>query len=166
MSDIALLDKDLNDKILTGKALEAFEQYYADGVVMQENSDEPRIGKDVNRKAEIEFFSSLEAFNDGKLVSSAINGDVTFGEWYMDVTFKGGTRVKMSQVAVRRWKDGKLASEHLYWDQASVLVQIGKLSPTGLPIAGAEVARKVLDNTLPSNALMAKEWQGSEGRPL
>ena len=111
----AELDQALNEAILTGKAMEAFEEYYADDVVMQENSDEPRVGKDANRKAEIEFFSSLEAFNDGKLVSSAINGDVTFGEWYMDVTFKGGTRVKMSQVAVRRWKDGKLASERFYY---------------------------------------------------
>jgi hypothetical protein len=43
---------------------------------------------------------------------------------------------------------------HIYWDQASVLVQLGLLDPDGLPIAGAETARKVLDVSLPSNTLM------------
>jgi hypothetical protein len=73
------------------------------------------VGKEANRKAEVEFFASLEAFHEGKLVSSAINGDVTFGEWFMDLTFKGGHRVKMAQVAVRRWKDGKIAHERFYY---------------------------------------------------
>jgi carboxymethylenebutenolidase len=45
-------------------------------------------------------------------------------------------------------------------------VHIGKLDPAGLPIAGIEVARKVLDRTLPSKRLMAREWQGSEGKPI
>lgn len=116
-SSVAALDRALNEAVLSGKALEAFEQYYADDVVMQENSDEPRVGKDANRKAEVEFFSSLEAFNEGKLVSSAVNGDVTFGEWFMDITFKGGHRVKMAQAAVRRWKDGKIAHERFYYSK-------------------------------------------------
>jgi len=114
-TSVAALDRALNEAILSGKALEAFEQYYADDVVMQENSDEPRVGKELNRKFEVEFFSSLAEFHDGKLLSSAVNGDVTFGEWYMDITFKGGHRVKATQVAVRRWKDGKIAAERFYY---------------------------------------------------
>ena len=77
-----------------------------------------------------------------------------------------GRPVEIALVAVAQFRDGKLASEHLYWDQASVLVQIGKLAPGELPIAGVETARKVLDMTLPSNRLMAREWRGSEGKPL
>jgi carboxymethylenebutenolidase len=46
-----------------------------------------------------------------------------------------------------------------------VLVQIGKLDPEGLPVAGAETARKVLDKGLPSNTLM-RAWGTSEGEPL
>ncbi|OSO26467.1 hypothetical protein BV361_03794 [Pseudomonas syringae pv. actinidiae] len=48
----------------------------------------------------------------------------------------------------------KLCHEHIYWDQASVLVQVGLLKPAGLPVAGAETARKLLDESLPSNSLM------------
>jgi len=58
-TDTAALDQELNNMVLSGKALEAFEQFYADDVVMQENNDEPRIGKETNRKFEQEFFSSL-----------------------------------------------------------------------------------------------------------
>ncbi len=55
--------------------------------------------------------------------------------------------------------------EHIYWDQATVLVQVGLLIPAGLPVAGAETARKVADKTLPSNTLMAR-WAASEGKPI
>ncbi len=111
------MDRTLNEMILTGKALEAFELLYADDVVMQENAEEPRVGKDVNRKAEQDFFGSLESFNEGKLVASAVNGDTTFSEWYMDVTFKGGARAQMSQVAVRQWKNGKIVHERFFYNK-------------------------------------------------
>jgi ketosteroid isomerase-like protein len=111
------LDKQLNDDVLTGKAMEAFEKYYADDVVMQENSEEPRRGKAANRKAEEEFFGSVESFNGGSVLASAVNGDVTFSEWEYDITFKGGKRVKMNQVAVRRWKNGKIANERFYYNK-------------------------------------------------
>jgi ketosteroid isomerase-like protein len=114
-SSVAALDQALNEAILSGKALEAFEKYYAEDVVMQENADEPRLGKEANRKAEIEFFSSLAEFHEGRLLSSAVNGDVTFGEWLMDVTFKNGYRLKLAQVAVRRWKDGQIVNERFYY---------------------------------------------------
>jgi carboxymethylenebutenolidase len=63
-------------------------------------------------------------------------------------------RVEVPLVAIVGFRDGKLAHEHIYWDQASVLVQLGLLSSTGLPVAGAATARKVLDPSLPSNQLM------------
>ena len=112
------LDKQLNDDVLSGKIMDAFEKYYADDVVMQENSDEPRVGKAVNRKAEEEFMSSVEAFHGAKVNASAVNGDVSFSEWEMDLTFKGGKRVKMEQVAVRKWKNGKIAHERFFYNKS------------------------------------------------
>jgi carboxymethylenebutenolidase len=46
-----------------------------------------------------------------------------------------------------------------------VLVQIGALDPKGLPVAGMETAKKLLDENLPSNTLM-KKWKESEGKPI
>src|SRR5204862_7172895 len=106
--DAKTLDNQLNQQILSGDALGAFEKFYADDVVMQENVEEPRVGKDTNRKLEQEFFASVEQFHGAKLLGSAVNGDVSYSEWEDDITFKGGKRVKMTQVAARRWKGGKV----------------------------------------------------------
>jgi ketosteroid isomerase-like protein len=111
------LDKQLNDDVLSGKIMDAFEKYYADDVVMQENSEDPRVGKAANRKAEEEFMSSVEGFNGASVKASAVNGDVTFSEWEMDITFKGGKRVTMSQVAVRKWKNGKIVNERFFYNK-------------------------------------------------
>jgi carboxymethylenebutenolidase len=54
-------------------------------------------------------------------------------------------RVEVPLVAIVGFRDGKLAHERIYWDQASVLKQIGLLSDERLPVCGAETARKVLD---------------------
>jgi carboxymethylenebutenolidase len=51
--------------------------------------------------------------------------------------------VEVALVAIVRFRDGKLAHEHIYWDQASVLKQIGLLTDPGLPVFGAESAHKV-----------------------
>ena len=111
------LDKQLNDDVLSGKITDAFEKYYADDVVMQENSEEPRVGKAANRKAEEEFMASVEAFHGASVKASAVNGDVTFSEWEMDITFKGGKRAKFNQVAVRKWKNGKIAHERFFYNK-------------------------------------------------
>ncbi|HEX2573158.1 MAG TPA: dienelactone hydrolase family protein [Polyangia bacterium] len=67
-----------------------------------------------------------------------------------------GKRVEVALIVVIHFKDNKLAHEHIYWDQASVLVQLGLLDASKLPIAGAETARKVLDPHYPSNQLIRR----------
>jgi ketosteroid isomerase-like protein len=114
MSNIAALDKKLNDAILGGKAMEAFEELYDDNIVMQENSDPEFRGKDLNRKREEDFFKSVEAWHGGEVIASAVSGDVSFSEWTMDVSLKGVGRINMAQVAVRRWKNGKIVHERFY----------------------------------------------------
>lgn len=59
-------------------------------------------------------------------------------------------KVEVALVAIVRFRGDKLVHEHIYWDQASVLVQIGLLDPAGLPVSGVESARKVLDPALAS----------------
>ena len=118
MSDVKQLDDELNNMILTGKAMDGFEKFYADDVSMQENADAPNVGKEACRAHEMEFFASVEEFHGAKLVSSGVGEDgATFGEWEYDLTFKGGGHVTMSQVAVRRWKDGQVASERFYYNK-------------------------------------------------
>ena len=77
-------------------------------------------------------------------------------DWMLPGIPPTGKRVEVPLVAIVRFRDGKLAHEHIYWDQASVLVQLGLLDPAALPVAGIESARKVVDNSIPSNALMQR----------
>jgi carboxymethylenebutenolidase len=77
-------------------------------------------------------------------------------DWMLPGIPPTGKRVEVPLVAIVRFREGKLAHEHIYWDQASVLVQIGLLDASKLPVAGVESARKVLDHTLPANALMRR----------
>lgn len=112
--NIGELDKKLNDAVLQGKAMEAFEELYAEEVVMQENTDAEYRGKAFNRQRELDFFASVEAWHGGAVLASAASGDVSFSEWEMDVTLKGVGRIKMTQVAVRRWQDGKIVHERFY----------------------------------------------------
>jgi carboxymethylenebutenolidase len=77
-----------------------------------------------------------------------------------------GRRIEVAVVIVARFEEERLAREQIYWDQASVLVQIGVLDPRGLPVAGVEVARKVLNPDLPANTLMHREWSTSAGKPI
>jgi carboxymethylenebutenolidase len=77
-------------------------------------------------------------------------------DWMLPGVAPTGKRVEVPLVAIVRFRDGKLAHEHIYWDQASVLVQIGLIDAAKLPVAGVESARKVLDPALPANALMRR----------
>jgi carboxymethylenebutenolidase len=81
-------------------------------------------------------------------------------DWMLPGIPPTGKRVEVPLVAIVHFRDGKLAHEHIYWDQASVLVQLGLLDPERLPVAGSESARKVLDPSRPSNALMSRLGRG------
>jgi ketosteroid isomerase-like protein len=116
MANHEQLDAELNGMILSGQVMDAFEKFYADDVVMQENLNPEIVGKEACRQHELEFFSKVEAFHGAQMLGSAAKGDVSYSEWIYDVTFKGAPRTQMTQIAARRWKDGKLVRERFYYD--------------------------------------------------
>jgi carboxymethylenebutenolidase len=73
--------------------------------------------------------------------------------WMLPGVPTTGKPVKVALVAIVGFDGDRLANEHIYWDQASVLVQLGMLDPKGLPVCGAESADKALDPTLPPRTL-------------
>ncbi len=79
-------------------------------------------------------------------------------DWLLPGIPPTGRAVEIPTVAIVKFEDNKVAHEHIYWDQASLLVQIGLLDPHDLPVAGADTARKLLDESLPSNGLM-RRWK-------
>jgi carboxymethylenebutenolidase len=77
-------------------------------------------------------------------------------DWFLPGVAPTGRRVEIPMVVVIEFQGDRIASEHIYWDQASVLVQIGLLDAGRLPVAGVETAAKMRDPERPSNALIAR----------
>jgi hypothetical protein len=113
-----LLEKisDLNDLILQGKALEAFEKYYHEEVVMQENENPPMIGKLHNRNREVEFFSSITEFRGANPLKVTIGEGITMVEWHFDYTHKDWGVKNYTQVSVQEWKNGLIVKEKFYYN--------------------------------------------------
>jgi carboxymethylenebutenolidase len=84
-------------------------------------------------------------------------------DWMLPGVPPTGRYVEVPLVAIVNFRGDKLYHEHIYWDQASVLVQIGLIDPTGLPVAGIETAKKLLDKTRPSNTLITS-WTESAAK--
>lgn len=77
-------------------------------------------------------------------------------DWMLPGVEPTGKHVKVPLIVVVHFRDSKLAHEHIYWDQASVLVQLGLIDESKLPVAGVESAEKVLDPSLPAKLLGAE----------
>jgi len=69
-------------------------------------------------------------------------------DWMLPGVEPTGKHVKVALVVIVHFRDGKLAHEHIYWDQASVLAQLGLIDSTKLPVVGVESAEKVLNPRL------------------
>jgi carboxymethylenebutenolidase len=79
--------------------------------------------------------------------------------WMLPGVAPTGKKVEIPLVAIIKFRGDKLYHEHIYWDQASVLVQIGLISDEFLPVAGVATQRKLIDENLPSNSLMKRRGQ-------
>jgi ketosteroid isomerase-like protein len=107
--------EDIKNLVLQGKAMEAFEKYYGDDVVMQENEQPPTVGKEANRERELEFFSKLVEFRGADVKAVAFGDDVIISEWFLDYTHADWGKITHDQVSVQRWKDGKVVHERFYY---------------------------------------------------
>ena len=77
-------------------------------------------------------------------------------DWMLPGLAPTGKRVEIAVVSIVKMDGEKLAHEHIYWDQASVLAQLGLLDTDALPVIGADGARKILDRNVPVNQLMKR----------
>ena len=112
-----LLEKitDLNDLVLQGKALEAFDTYYDENVIMQENENAPTIGKTANRAREEQFFSSIVEFRGANAIKVTVGENTTMVQWHYDYTHKDWGLRNYTQVSVQDWKNGKIVREQFFY---------------------------------------------------
>lgn len=107
--------RELNKLVLEGKALEAFEKFYHEDVTMQENENWPVVGKEANRKREIQFFDSITEFRSAEVKGLAVNGNLSFVIWHYDYTHSEWGEKNYTQVSVQQWKDGQIIREQFFY---------------------------------------------------
>ena len=114
-SEILHALQDLNGLVLQGKSLEAFEKYYHDQVVMQENENPPTIGKEANRQRELAFYGSVTEFRGAQPLKVTVGDNYSMVEWHYDFTHKEWGVKNYTQISVQEWQDGKIKKEKFYY---------------------------------------------------
>lgn len=107
------LDNALNAMIVQGNSVEALRTMYDENVVAQENEEPERVGRDAWVEARQQMENNTKRFS-ARVLANAANGDVSFSEWEYDLELEGMGAMRIVQVAVRRWKDGKVVRERFY----------------------------------------------------
>jgi hypothetical protein len=115
MTNIKKLIHELNEMVLQGKPLEAFEKFYAEDVIMQENDHSPTIGKTANRKREEDFFSNLIDFRSAKVLSVAVGYYTTMVKWHYDYTHKEWGVRNYAQISVQHWRGNQIVREEFFY---------------------------------------------------
>jgi hypothetical protein len=105
----------LNQLILEGKALEAFEKFYHPEVVMQENENAPTVSKEANRKREIEFFNNIVSFRGAEVKGITTAENLSTVIWHYDYTHKEWGVRNYTQVSVQHWQDGLIIKEQFFY---------------------------------------------------
>jgi carboxymethylenebutenolidase len=129
--------------VMGGKGKEAVHQFYAKYFL-------PQIPPDT------EMVPVSRTIGQGRVVEEMIfrfTHSIRM-DWILPGVPSTGKRVEIPMLVVVQFDGDKLAHEHVYWDQASVLVQVGLLHPKGLPVGGVESARSLLDQSIRLNELL------------
>lgn len=104
---------------------------------------------------DVEMLNVSRTIGDDQIVDELVIKftHTTVIEWMLPGVPPTGKKVEAAFAVIVKIEGGKIAHEHIYWDQASVLVQLGLLDPKGLPVSGADSARKILNPHLPSRVI-------------
>ena len=107
---------DLFGHIRQGKIIEAMNEFYDKDTVMQENTNPPTKGLGANIEREKQFMSGVKELKAFTVIASGVGDNVTFYESTSDIVTTGGMPVHIEQVAVAKWKLGKIVHERFYYD--------------------------------------------------
>jgi hypothetical protein len=113
--DLKAAFEDIKQLVLQCNAMQAFEKYYGEDVVMQENENLPTVGKAANRQREEEFFAKVVEFRGAEVKNVAFGENVIISEWFLDYTHQDWGKRTYDQVSVQEWKDGKIVRERFYY---------------------------------------------------
>ena len=115
MSENNVRIHELLDYVRNGKIMDAMKEFYADDVVMTEPAYGETVGLAANLEREQKFVDSVKAFKHFETPAVAVGDDVSIYENVMDWTDVEGNDIHVEQVAVQKWKGGKIVHERFYY---------------------------------------------------
>lgn len=121
MPSIETVNK-LIEAIGQGRIIEAFDEFYGEEVVMQENSEPETVGKSENRIREEQFVASVKEIYGGSFGPIIIDGDNVAYQSFMDFRTVDGLRIAKTQVAIQKWEGDKIVHERFFYDTSKMIV--------------------------------------------
>lgn len=137
-----------------GVGHDLLKRFYKYHFIPQQPNDRDNVILSETVGADTVVLEILNRFTHDKVIDHMLPGIEPTGKY-----------VEFPVVVVAKFRGNQLYHEHIYWDQASLLKQLGVLDTGDLPVPGIEAAKKLIDETLPSNELMGN-WAESEGKPI
>ncbi len=119
--DIAANLADLLALLAAGKATEAFAKYYAKDVVMGENEHPPTVGFQANLARERAAYATISRFDEFTVLAHGSGPDHSFYESISRYADNAGKPHRIRQVAIARWRDGRIVDERFVYDSPSVV---------------------------------------------
>jgi hypothetical protein len=98
---------------------EVYERYYDENVVVQENMQPSRIGRALSIERQKLMNANVKEIHDFKIGAVLVDGDRSMVEMHLDATTKDGHHLKIEEVGLQTWKDGKIIHERYFYDPAS-----------------------------------------------
>jgi ketosteroid isomerase-like protein len=115
--------EDMIGYIQGGRILEAMEEFYAENTAMQENGKEPTVGLAANIERERQFLAQVKDFHGFGASAIGVDGQgdtaTALVESWMEFTNQEGQKIRLEQVSVQKWVDGKIAHERFYYDSGA-----------------------------------------------
>ena len=106
-----------------GKIIEALDEFYGENVSMQENRNEPTVGREPNRDREHKFLAQIKDFHGFDTTAIGVEGGeggtgTALIESWMEFTNTEGQKVRLEQVSRQKWENGVIVDERFYYDSA------------------------------------------------
>lgn len=102
--------------VLSNDHVGAIERWYAEDASIQENQDEPRVGRDTLIAGERRILASMASVRTELLEPPIVNGDHVAIRWRFTFDRADGTQMKMEEVAWQTWRGDKIWREIFYYD--------------------------------------------------
>ena len=101
-----------------GRVIDAMYEFYAPDTQMQENRNPPTTSLEANVEREKQFLAGVKEWKGFTVRALAAEGDTSFMESVIEFTATDGSPVRMEQVSVARWRDGRIVHERFYYYSA------------------------------------------------